>query len=185
MQNNDSEALTPDNSKKLHSWHGKETDRNAQTELNMALRQRAESELRALSRFICGHEYGASANGLFLDDGTLSRATAIDSSFQISFLRGELLWTAIQVFRLSINDLLRPYEELARLNTQAPTTWDRPSAPPTLKSNGDHLNLLHRLVLVMIFREGYVIRACGLMLGCRDSVVEVLRDEGLTRLNCA
>jgi hypothetical protein len=89
----------------------------------------------------------------------------------------------IQALRREVEELIRPYEELARSNVGAKEALEWPEVLSSLELRANQLNLLHRLVLVMIFREGYVVRACGLMLGCRDSVVQILQDEGLTRLS--
>ncbi len=148
-----------------------------------ALRTRYEPELRALSRFICGHEYVSMASGVFIDDEAIARAASISAGFQKGFLRGELLTAAIRHFRCEIRELLRPYEQVAEANTKWNSIWSNGVTAPCLELRRDHLNLLHRLVLIMLFREGYVVRACGLMLGCHDTIIHILRDEGLARIN--
>lgn len=182
MQNNNPEALMGEFSNPAIGQREAMTDTPSQTQKD-ALRRRYEPELRALSRFICGHEYVATASGLFIDDAAITRAASISAAFQMGFLRRELLTAAIQHFRHEIRDLLRPYEQVAEAKTAWDSIWSDAGTAPSLELRGDHLNLLHRLVLTMIFREGYVVRACGLMLGCHDTIVHVLRDEGLTRIN--
>lgn len=138
------------------------------------IRRRFEQDLADLARFICGREFAQTADTLKLDSDVFRRAAKLFPRFQGPFLRRELLELAINVLRDEINDLLRYCDLTAKTDTQSHSEPGERDLGPDR-----HLPLVHRLVLVMIYRQGYVAHTCGAMLGCRDDVVDRIHRDGL------
>jgi len=148
-----------------------------------ALRNRFDLELGALATFICGPELADRIDCLRLQEEAYSTAKSIPVPFQARFLRGDLLVLSINVFREEIELLLQPYTAGAIAYQESGMRSTVSEIDRNFEDKAGRLTLLHRLVLVMLFREGHVVRACSLMLGTRDAVIEVVRDEGLARLS--
>lgn len=139
------------------------------------IHKRLGQDLADLARFICGREFAQTVNMLRLDSDVWRRAAKLFPSFQSPCLRRELLELIINVLRDEVNDLLRGY----CLTSQTDTQSHRHPAERDLGRGGHYLSLVHRLVLVMIYRQGYVAHTCGAMLGCRDDVVDRIHFEAL------
>jgi hypothetical protein len=139
------------------------------------IHRRFAQDLADLARFICGREFAQTVNMLRLESDVLRRAAKLFPRFQGPFLRRELMELIINVLRDEIADLLRCYGSTAQ------TCPRRHCQPPEqgLGLGGHHLSLVHRLVLLMIYRQGYVAHTCGAMLGCRDDVVDRIHHDGL------
>ncbi len=140
------------------------------------MRERFQQELDGLAIFICGTEFADQRGRLSLDLQTYTSAESIPTAFQVRYLRRSLLVLAISVFRSELDALLQPYLAIA-----APKTESSITGPPLprrdIATGGDGVTLLHRLLMVMIFRDGYAIRECSLMLKSRDAVIEAVRSE--------
>jgi hypothetical protein len=142
------------------------------------LHERFEHDLADLARFICGREFAHKVNTLRLEGDVWRRAAKLAPLSQSPVLRRELLELIINVLRDEVKDLLRCYSFAAQTNPRS----HRQPTEQHLGHRGHHLSILHRLVLVMIYRQGYVTHTCGAMLGCRDDVVGRIHLEGLLRM---
>src|SRR5579863_2181508 len=146
------------------------------------IQKRYGSELEDLARFICGAEDGQASKSVALEEDIITRAARLSPPFQGQFLRRELLRLIINLRRDEVSDLLRPYENREKAAHCHCAPLDDAARKP-LEHLGNRLSLLHRLVLVMIDREGYTVSTCGTMLGCRDHIVGKVYDDGLTCLS--
>ena len=93
-----------------------------------------------------------------------------------------MLVLLIDTFRGEIDSLLRSYDKDPVPGDLLGVRMDE-DANICFNENDDGLNLLHRLLLDMIYREGYVLRVCGIMLGCRSDLVTRIHEDALTRLS--
>jgi hypothetical protein len=138
------------------------------------------AEMKALAEYICDGERADVAELLHLYRRRSSRIIRGSEDALRQALRREMICSAIYLFHFDVQFLLRDYSLKIQLELIGPTdqVYDLP-----LGSHSPGPDLIERLLLLMVFREGCSLGDCAVLLACSSvALLEAILDRAIGRL---